>query len=304
MMKITCLLYVVVTVPLVLCDGGGHGAHGAHHVAHGAPHGAPHGAHHAPHHAPHQATNTHHRGPPRGAVPHVPLGARQPVRRRPQPPRPLLQRRPFGRYPGQLLGNKPRPSRSQLAKPGQFRAPGRLPARAPPRAPLVKKQRPNINSIGPGPSKTKQVQGTGLGTQPSGTKSLKVLLEENEHFSTLVTALKAAELIDTLAGTGPYTLFAPTNSAFDKVPVADLNALMADKEKLKATLLKHLVPGANIEGKSVPEGVVKMTTAGGNILSTNRGKFVQVTSGDGKGFVVKFDFVGSNGVYHAVDQVL
>jgi len=280
-MKIAC--FVVTLVSLALGDGGEH-HHGAHH-----------GGHHTAHHPP------HHRAPPR-AVPHVPLGARQPLRRRPQPPRPLLQRRPapFGRYP---LVNKPRPVRSHLPiNPNHLRAPGRLPAQAPPRA---NKQRPNINSINSvGPAKTKQVQGTGLGTKPSGSKSLKALLEENEHFSTLVTALNAAELLDTLAGTGPYTLFAPTNSAFDKVPVDELNALMANKEKLKATLLRHLVPGANIEGKSVPDGVTKMTTAGGDVLATNRGKFVQVTTGTGKGFVVKFDFTGSNGVYHAVDQVL
>jgi len=154
-----------------------------------------------------------------------------------------------------------------------------------------------------GPTKTTAVSPS-LGTQPTGTKSLKVLLEENEHFSTLLTALKAADMLETLAGKGPYTIFAPTNSAFDKVEINDLNALMSDKAKLKETLLRHVVPGANIEGKAVPDGTFKLKTAGGETITTNRGKFVQVSTSKGKGFVVKFDFPASNGVYHAVDQVL
>jgi len=110
--------------------------------------------------------------------------------------------------------------------------------------------------------------------------------------------------LDTLAGEGPFTLFAPTNSAFDKVDINDLNALMANKEKLKATLLRHVVPGLNIQGTAIPDGSTNLRTAGGEELVTNRGKFVQVSSPTNKGFVVKFDFPASNGVYHAVDQVL
>lgn len=182
-------------------------------------------------------------------------------------------------------------------------APPRVPARPPPRPKLP--ANPNsVVSKPVGPVKTTTKPSSSLGSEPTGTKSLKVLLEENEHFSTLLAALKAAELLDTLAGKGPFTIFAPTNSAFDKVDINDLNALMANKEKLKATLLRHVVPGVNLEGKSVPDGTTKLRTAGGEELSTNRGKFVQVTSSKNKGFVVKFDFPASNGVYHAVDQVL
>lgn len=110
--------------------------------------------------------------------------------------------------------------------------------------------------------------------------------------------------MSTLDGQGPFTVFAPTNSAFDKVPVDSLNKLLKDKKALKAVLLRHVVPGTNLQGKSVPNGSTKLRTAAGEEINAQRGKFVQVTSSAGKAFVVKFDFVGSNGVYHAVDQVL
>jgi len=215
--------------------------------------------------------------------------------------------------PQRLIRNKPRPVRSHLPiKPAGRRpgAPGRLPARPPSSAAVSSpaKLPPNsLNSLSSkpvGPSKTKPKPASSLGSKPSGDKSLAALLEENEHFSTLLAALKAAELLDTLAGAGPFTLFAPTNSAFDKVDINDLNALMANKEKLRATLLRHVVPGLNIDGTGIPSGSTSLRSAGGEQISFNRGKYVQVSTPTNKGFIVKFDFPGSNGVYHAVDQVL
>lgn len=139
---------------------------------------------------------------------------------------------------------------------------------------------------------------------PTG-KNLAIALKENEHFSTLYTALKAADLITTLEKANTdYTIFAPTNAAFDKVPVDTLNGLLGDKEALRKVLLRHVVPGRKIEGKDVPTGSTKLKTASGEEIKADRGKFVQVSSSNKKAFVVKFDFVGSNGVYHAIDQVL
>merc|ERR1711892_1428666 len=79
------------------------------------------------------------------------------------------------------------------------------------------------------------------------------LVSTNPKFSTLLTAVKAAGLVDTLAGEGPFTVFAPTNTAFDKVPVDALNSLLSDKEALKKTLLRHVVPGATMQGKNIPQ---------------------------------------------------
>lgn len=140
-------------------------------------------------------------------------------------------------------------------------------------------------------------------TPPGNT--LAAELKDNEHFSTLYLALKAANLIPTLEKSSrSYTVFAPTNAAFDKVPTDKLNALLADKDALRKVLLRHVIPNQNLAGKEVPNGVTKLTSASGEEIKADRGKFVQVTSDSGKAFVVKFDFPASNGVYHAIDQVL
>jgi uncharacterized surface protein with fasciclin (FAS1) repeats len=73
------------------------------------------------------------------------------------------------------------------------------------------------------------------------------------NFTTLVTAIKAAGLVDTLKGKGPFTVFAPTDEAFAKVPKADLNALLKDKAKLTAVLTYHVVP-AKVMAKDVKAG--------------------------------------------------
>jgi len=179
-----------------------------------------------------------------------------------------------------LVPGNPRPERAPRFPPQK---PGRQPIANIPQAVPVKSSKPLV---------------------PTG-KSLAQALKENEHFSTLYTALKAADLITTLEKTNTdYTIFAPTNAAFDKVPVDTLNGLLGDKEALKKVLLRHVIPGRRLEGKDVPTGSTKLKTASGEEVKADRGKFVQVSSSNKKAFVVKFDFVGSNGVYHAIDQVL
>ena len=76
------------------------------------------------------------------------------------------------------------------------------------------------------------------------------------NFKTLATALQAAGLVDTLKGKGPFTVFAPTDAAFAKVPKADLDALLADKAKLTAVLTYHVVPG-KVMAADVKAGKVK-----------------------------------------------
>ncbi len=77
------------------------------------------------------------------------------------------------------------------------------------------------------------------------TQSIVDIAVGNPDFSTLVAALKAADLVGTLSGSGPFTVFAPNNAAFAKIPAATLNGLLADVPALKAVLLRHVVP-ANI----------------------------------------------------------
>merc|ERR1712020_148497 len=137
----------------------------------------------------------------------------------------------------------------------------------------------------------------------SSPKTIADLVSTNPKFSTLKTAVKAAGLEDTLAGAGPYTVFAPTNTAFDKVPVDKLNSLLADKEALKKLLLRHVVPGSTMQGKNIPPGSTTLKTASGEDITATRDKFIQLNSSAGSAYVVLFDLLGSNGVVHAVDTV-
>ncbi len=116
-------------------------------------------------------------------------------------------------------------------------------------------------------------------------------------FKTLATALKAAGLIETLKGKGPFTVFAPTDAAFAKVPKADLDALLKDKAKLTAVLTYHVVPGA-VMAKDVKAGKVK-TVQGSELTVTTDGG-VKVDGAN----VTKTDIVASNGVIHVIDSVI
>jgi uncharacterized surface protein with fasciclin (FAS1) repeats len=116
-------------------------------------------------------------------------------------------------------------------------------------------------------------------------------------FNTLATALGAAGLVDTLKGKGPFTVFAPTDEAFAKIPKADLDALLKDKAKLTAVLTYHVVPG-KVMAKDVKAGQVK-TVQGSSITVTTAGG-VMVD----KAKVVKTDIAADNGVIHVIDTVI
>jgi len=118
------------------------------------------------------------------------------------------------------------------------------------------------------------------------------------QFQTLVTAVKAAGLVETLKGDGPFTVFAPTDEAFAKLPAGTIEALLKDKAKLTAILTYHVVPG-----KVMAADVVSLTSA-----KTVQGQSVTIdtTSGvkiDGAN-VVKADIETSNGVIHVIDTVI
>jgi uncharacterized surface protein with fasciclin (FAS1) repeats len=119
------------------------------------------------------------------------------------------------------------------------------------------------------------------------------------NFNTLVAAVKAAGLVDTLKGPGPFTVFAPTDEAFAKLPPGTVDALLKDPEKLKGILLFHVV-----SGKVMAADVVKLKTAktlqGGSLRIKVAGSKVMVDNAD----VVKTDIVCDNGVIHVIDAVL
>ena len=117
------------------------------------------------------------------------------------------------------------------------------------------------------------------------------------NFKTLATALTAAGLIDTLKGKGPFTVFAPTDAAFAKIPKADLDALLKDKAKLAAVLTYHVVPG-KVMAADVKAGKVKTVQGGEIVVATMGGVMVDNAK------VTATDIVADNGVIHVIDTVI
>ncbi len=125
--------------------------------------------------------------------------------------------------------------------------------------------------------------------------------EGMQEVTTLVAAIKAADLVETLKGKGPFTVFAPTNAAFDKLPKGTVEDLLKpeNKEKLKAILLHHVHVGDAIMAKDVK--TMALTTAGGKDLKVSvKGDAVMIN--DAK--VIKTDVVCTNGVIHWIDTVV
>jgi uncharacterized surface protein with fasciclin (FAS1) repeats len=119
------------------------------------------------------------------------------------------------------------------------------------------------------------------------------------QFKTLVKLVQEAGLVDALRGEGPFTVFAPTDEAFAKLPKKQVDALLKDKEALRQVLLYHVV-----QGKVMSSDVVKLRTAktlqGQNINIRVRNNVVRIN--DAK--VIKADIVCTNGVIHVIDKVI
>ena len=117
------------------------------------------------------------------------------------------------------------------------------------------------------------------------------------NFKTLVAAVQAAGLVDTLKGPGPFTIFAPSDEAFAKIPKAQLDALLADKAALTKVLTYHVVPG-KVMASDVKAGKVKTVQGQELTVSTSMGVMVDQSK------VIATDVAASNGVIHAIDTVL
>lgn len=133
----------------------------------------------------------------------------------------------------------------------------------------------------------------------SKTKDIVATAVEAGSFNTLATALTEAGLIETLQSEGPFTVFAPTDEAFAKLPKGTVESLLKDKEALKNVLLYHVVSGKVMSGD-----VVKLNTA-----ETVQGSSVNIKVVDGKVMindaqVVSADVNASNGVIHVIDTVI
>ena len=124
-------------------------------------------------------------------------------------------------------------------------------------------------------------------------------------FKTLAAALGAADLVDTLKGKGPFTVLAPSDEAFAKLPKGTVEDLLKpeNKAKLKAILLAHVVPGSAMAADVVKLKEAK--TAGGTVIKiTVDGNVVKVGTAKGMSKVVKTDIKTDNGVIHVIDGVI
>jgi uncharacterized surface protein with fasciclin (FAS1) repeats len=157
---------------------------------------------------------------------------------------------------------------------------------------------------------------TTLASFTSQAQSSKTIVENaigSKDHTTLVAAVKAADLVDVLSSKGPFTVFAPTNEAFAKLPKGTVETLLKSekKAKLQAVLTYHVVAG-NLDSKAVVEAIKKgngsvtlTTVQGGKIVASLSGKNVILTDENGnKSTITAVDITSSNGVIHVIDTVV
>jgi uncharacterized surface protein with fasciclin (FAS1) repeats len=137
-----------------------------------------------------------------------------------------------------------------------------------------------------------------VATTPAFAKDIIDTAVDAGSFKTLATALQAAGLVDTLKGKGPYTVFAPTDAAFAKIPKAQLDAILADKAMLTKILTYHVVPGT-VMAKDVKPGMVKTVEGSSITVKADAGK-VMVDNAT----VTAVDVRADNGVIHVIDTVI
>ena len=137
---------------------------------------------------------------------------------------------------------------------------------------------------------------SGMADDPAATAA-----SNNPELSTLVTAVTEAGLVDTLNSEGPFTIFAPANSAFAKIPEADMSAVMADKDTLTSILTLHVVPGEVLDGAALSEMDSVPTVNGEEITIAPAGGSLEV---NGQAQVVCANIEVGNGVVHIIDSVM
>jgi uncharacterized surface protein with fasciclin (FAS1) repeats len=150
-----------------------------------------------------------------------------------------------------------------------------------------------------GPSASASVPSQGNAVQASAKKDIVETATAAGKFKTLTSLLKQAGLAGTLQGKGSYTVFAPTDAAFAKVPKATLQALGQDKAKLRSVLLYHVAKGNLTAAKVVKRSSVKTLNGQSLRIRVSGGK---VTVGGAQ--VTKADVAASNGVIHVINKVL
>ena len=148
---------------------------------------------------------------------------------------------------------------------------------------------------------------------PAADGTVVAVAQSNPDFSTLVSAVQAAELVDTLNGAGPFTVFAPTNAAFEKIPADTLNGLLQPEQRdaLTGVLTYHVVPG-QVDAAALTQqieeggGSATLTTVQGGTLTASivDGSVTLTDEAGNTSRVVTADVAASNGIIHAIDTVV
>jgi len=142
----------------------------------------------------------------------------------------------------------------------------------------------------------------GMAKQP---KTVVAVAQSSPDFTTLVTAVGAADLVKALSAKGPYTVFAPTNAAFGKIPKASLDALVADKAALSNVLTYHVIKGRILAKNLKPTQTVKTLQGEDITITVNSNGTATVTDANGNvANITATDLKAKNGVVHVIDSVL
>lgn len=139
----------------------------------------------------------------------------------------------------------------------------------------------------------------GGGSTVPGGNTIAAIVSNDPNFSTLLAAVQAAGLVETLSQPGPYTVFAPTNAAFAKVPQDQLTALLNNPEQLRDVLLYHVVPG-RVTAAQVSNLTSATTAQGGDLTIDASGGMVMINDAT----VTRTNISASNGIIHVIDTVL
>lgn len=144
-----------------------------------------------------------------------------------------------------------------------------------------------------------------MSTTTSATKNIVEITSGNADFSILAAAVTAAGLVETLSGTGPFTVFAPMDNAFAALPPNTVDSLLKpeNRNRLRSILTYHVVSGS-VYAKDVEAGEVMTVNGAKFAISLDKGSVV-ITDGQGqRAKVISTDIAASNGVIHVIDAVL
>jgi len=151
-----------------------------------------------------------------------------------------------------------------------------------------------------------QTENTSNGTMDGDSQNVVEIASGDEQFSTLVAAVKAAGLVETLSGSGPFTVFAPTNAAFDKLPAGTVDNLLKPEniDQLKSILTYHVIP-AKAMSTDLSDGQEITTVQGGKLtVKIANGEVTLTDAKGGVSKVAKADIAARNGVVHVIDTVV